>query len=142
MKPHDARLALPDVDGMGAGLVVGHVLGLGLGLGLGFRLGFGFGGRHGLSLDHLLRKSCFENERAATCLGLRLGKVEDSEVCLGVFRDACEDSVGRWVAPIGVGKKCELEAARHAGYKVTTGCGRIARGLNDRGGSRLRKVKT
>ena len=27
----------------------------------------------------LLRGSCFENERAATCLGLRLGKVEDSE---------------------------------------------------------------
>ena len=44
----------------------------------------------------------------------RLGSFEDSEG-LVVFRGACEDSTGRWIAPIGAGKKHVLETSRHAG---------------------------
>jgi hypothetical protein len=58
---------------------------------------------------------CFVlNAKKPRPLKARLGSFEDSED-LGVFRDACEDSTGRLVAPIGVGKKREMEAARHAG---------------------------
>jgi hypothetical protein len=45
---------------------------------------------------------------------------EDSKTLkdLGVFRDACEDSAGRRVAPIAEGKRRELDPARHAAYKL------------------------
>ena len=62
-------------------------------------LGFGLGGRHGLSL-RVVR----ENERAATFLGCGSGSSKTLK-CLGGFRDACEDSAGRWVAPIAEGKE-------------------------------------
>ncbi len=42
---------------------------------------------------------------------------------LGVFRDACEDSAGRWVAPIAEGKDGKSELARHAEDKATAGVG-------------------
>ncbi len=84
----------------GGGLVGGHGFTVSLGFGLveGLGLGFGFGGRHGLSLQ-VLR----ENERAATFLGCGSGRSMTLKV-LGGFRDACEDSAGRWVAPIAEGK--------------------------------------
>jgi hypothetical protein len=47
---------------------------------------------------------------------------------LVVFRDACEDSAGRWMAPIAEGKGRKWVAARHAGDKVTAGLG-ILQGL-------------
>ena len=37
---------------------------------------------------------------------------------LGVFRDACEDSTGRGVAPVAEGKTRKSECGRHAGDKV------------------------
>jgi hypothetical protein len=57
---------------------------------------------------------CFVlNAKKPRPLKARLGSFEDSEG-LSVFREACEYSTGRWVAPIGADKKYGLEAARHA----------------------------
>jgi len=101
-------------DRLGAGLVDG------LTLRGGFGLGFGLSG-HGLSLQ-VFR----ENERAATFLGCGSGRSMTLRV-LGIFRDACEDSTGRRVAPIGEGKDRKSERARHAGDKGTARGGDIAR---------------
>jgi hypothetical protein len=65
-----------------------------------------------------------ENERAATFLGCGSGRSMTLRV-LGVFRDACEDSAGRWVAPIAEGKDRKSELARHASPKVHAVLGRM-----------------
>src|ERR1700733_12296693 len=81
-------------DGSGAELAGGHVFCRGFclcfGLSLGFGLDFSLGGRHCLSLQVFREK-----ERAATFLGCGSGRSMTLRVP-GGFRDACEDSAGRW----------------------------------------------
>jgi len=69
------------------------------------------GGRHGALRSVVLILCCTCKSR--DLLGRGSGRSKTLK-WLGVFRDACEDSAGRWIAPIAEGKKHGLEATRHA----------------------------